>query len=48
MNYIGLDVSVKDTDVCIVEDTGRICWEVRVVSHPHKSPRRPDGSCLEP
>jgi transposase len=33
-HYIGLDVSVKETAVCIVDDTGRICRELRVVSHP--------------
>jgi len=30
----GLDVSVKDTSVCIVDDTGRIVREVRVASEP--------------
>lgn len=35
MNYYsGLDVSVKETSVCIVDETGKICREVRVVSHP--------------
>jgi len=32
--YSGLDVSVKETSVCIVDETGKICREVRVVSHP--------------
>jgi transposase len=33
MNYFaGLDVSVKDTSVCIVEETGKIVREVRVVA----------------
>src|SRR5438105_5279316 len=31
----GLDVSVKDTSVCIVDDTGRIVREVKVSSEPH-------------
>jgi len=30
----GLDVSVKDTSVCIVDDTGRITREVKVASEP--------------
>jgi transposase len=30
----GLDVSVKDTSVCIVDDTGRIVREVKVASEP--------------
>ena len=33
-HYVGLDVSVKETAVCIVDETGRICREVKVVSHP--------------
>jgi transposase len=32
--FAGLDVSVKDTSVCIVDDTGRIVREVKVVSEP--------------
>ena len=30
----GLDVSVKETSLCIVDEAGRICREVKVVSHP--------------
>ena len=30
----GLDVSVKETSVCIVDDTGKIVREVRVTSEP--------------
>src|SRR5665213_2289751 len=30
----GLDVSVKETSVCIVDDTGKIVREVKVVSEP--------------
>ena len=30
--FAGLDVSVKDTSVCIVDDTGRIVREVKVAS----------------
>ena len=33
-HFAGLDVSVKDTSVCIVDDTGRIVREVTVVSEP--------------
>src|ERR1700752_4620560 len=32
--FAGLDVSVKDTSVCIVDDTGKITREVRVASEP--------------
>ena len=32
--FCGLDVSVKDTSVCIVDDTGRIVREVKVASEP--------------
>jgi transposase len=35
MDYFGgLDVSVKETSVCIVDDTGRIVREVKVGSEP--------------
>src|ERR1700676_2027272 len=30
----GLDVSVKETSLCIVDEAGRICREMKVVSHP--------------
>jgi transposase len=33
-HYAGLDVSVKETSVCIVDETGKICGETKVVSHP--------------
>jgi len=32
--FAGLDVSVKDTSVCVVDDTGKITREVRVASEP--------------
>lgn len=32
--YSGLDVSVQETAVCIVDETGKICREMKVVSHP--------------
>jgi transposase len=32
--FAGLDVSVKDTSVCIVDDAGSIRREVKVVSEP--------------
>ena len=31
-HFAGLDVSVKETSVCIVDDTGRIIREVKVAS----------------
>jgi transposase len=33
-HFAGLDVSVKETSVCIVDDTGRIVREVKVMSEP--------------
>jgi transposase len=33
-HFAGLDVSVKETSVCIVNDTGRIVREVKVASEP--------------
>jgi hypothetical protein len=33
-HFAGLDVSVKETSVCIVDDSGRITREVKVASEP--------------
>ena len=33
-HYAGLDVSVKETAICIVDENGRICREAKVASHP--------------
>ena len=33
-HFGGLDVSVKETSICIVDDTGRIVKEVKVASEP--------------
>ena len=33
-HFTGLDVSVKETSVCIVDDTGKIVREVKVASEP--------------
>ena len=33
-HFAGLDVSVKETSVCIVDDRGRIVREVKVASEP--------------
>ena len=32
--FAGLDVSVKETSVCIVDNTGKIVREVKVESEP--------------
>ena len=32
--FAGLDVSVKETSICIVDDAGRIVRELKVVSEP--------------
>ena len=33
-HFAGLDVSVKETSVCIVDDTGKIVREMKVASEP--------------
>jgi transposase len=33
-HYAGLDVSVKETSICIVDETCKICREVKVPSYP--------------
>ena len=33
-HFAGLDVSVNETSICIVDDTGRIIREVKVASEP--------------
>ena len=33
-HFAGLDVSVKETSICIVDDTGKIVKEVKVASEP--------------
>ena len=33
-HFAGLDVSVKETSVCIVDDTGKIVRQVKVASEP--------------
>src|SRR5665213_3425856 len=33
-HFAGLDVSVKETSICIVDDAGRIVREVKVASEP--------------
>ena len=33
-HFAGLDVSVKETSVCILDDAGRIVKEVKVASEP--------------
>src|SRR5271157_5026577 len=34
-HFAGLDVSVKETSVCIVDDAGKIVREVKVASEPN-------------
>lgn len=33
-HYAGLDVSLKETSICIVDETGSICREMKAPSHP--------------
>jgi transposase len=35
-HYAGLDVSVKESSVCIVDETGAVCHEIKVASHPEE------------
>jgi hypothetical protein len=42
-HFAGLDVSVKDTSVCIVDDMGRIAREVKIASD--NRPIREADSC---
>jgi hypothetical protein len=41
-HFAGLDASVKDTSVCVVDDTGKITREVRVASEPDALLAGPD------
>lgn len=34
-HFAGLDVPVKETSTCIVDETGKICREIKVASHPN-------------
>lgn len=33
-HYAGLDVSIKETSICIIDETGKVCREKKVMSHP--------------
>ena len=33
-HFAGLDVSIKETSVCVLDQDGRIVREVKVPSHP--------------
>jgi len=33
-HHAGLDVSAKETSICLVDETGAICREIKVSSHP--------------
>ena len=33
-HYAGLDVSLKETSICILDEAGKICRAIRVASHP--------------
>jgi transposase len=48
-HFAGLDVSVKETSVCIVDDTGKIVREVKVASEPEAGDQRaPAGEAWRP
>ena len=33
-SYVGLDVSDKETSVCVMSDRGKILWQGKVLSDP--------------
>ena len=33
-HFVGLDVSVKETSVCVVDDAGKVIWEQKVPTEP--------------
>ena len=33
-HYVGLDVSVKETSVCIIDEAGKVIREVKVATEP--------------
>ena len=37
-HFAGLDVSVKETSICILDDTARIVREVKVASEAKRDP----------
>ncbi|WP_321382666.1 hypothetical protein [Rhizobium sp.] len=34
-HFAGLDVSVREISICIVDETGKICCDIMVVSYPN-------------
>ena len=42
-HYVGLDVSVKETSVCIVNKAGKVIREVKVATEPVAIPCGSDG-----
>ena len=46
-HYAGLDVSLKETSICIVDETGSICRELKVPSHPEDLARALQASAWQ-
>jgi hypothetical protein len=46
-HFAGLDVSVKETSVCIVDDTGRIIREADIARMPNRRESEPRSSLPE-
>jgi len=45
-HYAGLDVSLKESSICIVDKTGRVCREAKVMNHPEDLVQaRKDPAC---
>src|SRR6476469_9202451 len=34
VHFVGLDVSVKETSVCVVDDAGKVIFEQKVLTEP--------------
>src|SRR5438046_9994894 len=42
-HFVGLDVSVKETSVCVVDDAGKVILEQKVLTEPARSEERRVG-----
>ena len=45
-HYAGLDVSVQETSICIINETGRVEFERKVTTHPEDILKGPHKSLL--
>ena len=53
VHFVGLDVSVKETSVCVVDDAGKVILEQKVLTEPtvkisrHRLPSCCNSCCME-